>query len=289
MEKKVSQRVKSLVSATLIAGLLLINTLPAIADGFVFEDWDSGSVEQRDSASSATESNLDDAVAASGSELLATSSIALFARAGVSSLGDIWDGWNGDFSFLDGSSGDGSERKPYQIKNKSQLMGFSQLVAMGMRVQAGEGDSNIIGSYDGKYFKLMNNIDLGGMNWNPIGFYQDSSELSGDVVNKFFGHFDGNGKTISNFKLSDTTWNQVGFFGAIEDATIENLTLKPGKTVYGKNQVAILAGSAVNSKLTNCTVNGGISAAGTAGGIVGTVEGAAPSESVIENCTECHD
>ncbi|MDB2032427.1 peptidase A26 [[Clostridium] symbiosum] len=286
MKKTVVRKGKSLASTILITALLLTSNVPSFADGFVFEDWDSGSVEKRASASSATESDLDDdAVVASGSELPATSSIALFAGAGVSSLGDIWDGWNGDFSFLDGSSGDGSERKPYQIKNKSQLMGFSQLVAMGMRVQAGEGDNNIIGSYDGKYFKLMNNIDLGGMSWNPIGFYQDSSELSGDVVNKFFGHFDGNGKTISNFKLNNTSWNQVGFFGAIEDATIKGLNLKPGKTVYGKNQVAILAGNAVNSKVSECTVNGSVSAAGTAGGIVATIDGSDPSESVIENCT----
>ncbi len=75
------------------------------------------------------------------------------------------------------------------------------------------------------------------------------------------------------------------FFGAIEDATIKGLNLKPGKTVYGKNQVAILAGNAVNSKVSECTVNGSVSAAGTAGGIVATIDGSDPSESVIENCT----
>lgn len=84
--------------------------------------------------------------------------------------------------------------------------------------------------------------------------------------------------------MSNTSWNQVGFFGAIEDATVKNLTLKPGKTVYGKDQVAILAGSAVNSNIKDCTVNGSVSAAGTAGGIVATIDGNDSSEAVIENC-----
>lgn len=64
--------------------------------------------------------------AASGSEIPATSSMALSA-VGKSSLGDIWDNWNGDFSFLDGTAGDGSEKKPYQIKNKNQLMALPSL------------------------------------------------------------------------------------------------------------------------------------------------------------------
>lgn len=296
MIKRLGRRGKNLTSAVLITAVLLTGAAPAAASmgGFVFEDLDGGAgAEHRPEGRHAgTGSDLygGDGFAASGSSMAsgsdipASASVALFA-AGASSLGDIWDGWGGDFSFLNGNFGDGSEQKPYQIKNKSQLMGLSQLAAMGMRVQAGEGGGDIIGSYDGKYFKLMNHIDLGGMEWNPIGFYRDSSELHGDVSGKFYGHFDGNGKTVSNFKLHNTSWNHVGFFGAVEDATIKNLTLKPGKTVYGGDQTAILAGSAINSKITDCTVYGSVSAAGTAGGIVGTVEGTDPSDSVIENCT----
>ncbi len=80
MKKTVVRKGKSLTSTILITALLLTSNVPSFADGFVFEDWDSGSVEKRASASSATESDLDDdAVVASGSELPATSSIALFA------------------------------------------------------------------------------------------------------------------------------------------------------------------------------------------------------------------
>ena len=215
----------------------------------------------------------------------ASPSEARFSMRAASSLGDLWDDWNGDFSFLNGESGDGSEERPYEIRTKSQLMGLSQLAAMGMRIQPGEGDAPLIGSYDQSYFKLMANLDLGGMEWNPIGFYRDSSELSGEVQTPFFGHFDGNGKTISNFKLSHGTWSNTGFFGAARDASIENLTLQPGKTVTGRTNTAILAGRAENTRIADCVVRGAITSAGVAGGIAGRVEGSAKSGSVIENCT----
>lgn len=214
----------------------------------------------------------------------ATVSNARMAMKTASTLGDIWDGWAGDFSFLDGSSGNGSQKKPYQIKNKNQLMGFSYLVAMGMRVQPGEGSNEIVGSYEGKYFELVSNIDLGGMDWNPIGFYQDSSELSGEVIHKFCGHFNGNGKTVSNFKINHSNWPNAGFFGAIEDASIEGIILKPGKTIHGKNNIGILAGSMVDSVIRNCEVSGNVSTEGIAGGVAGELSGSDSSVSIIENC-----
>lgn len=282
---------KGLTSAVLITIMLLTGSLHGLAatNGFTFEDWDTVYSREFDGRrkenrmTTPGEAEPERLAAASGSEIPATSSMALSA-VGKSSLGDIWDNWNGDFSFLDGTAGDGSEKKPYQIKNKNQLMGLAQLAAMGMRVQPGEGNEEIIGSYDGKHFRLMSNIDLGGMEWNPIGYFRDSSEFSGEITNKFFGSFDGNGKTISNFRLNRTSWNKVGFFGAIEDAAVKNLTLKPGKTVCGQKEVAILAGSAVNSKITGCTVSGSVSASGTSGGITAVIEGSGPSLSVIENC-----
>lgn len=223
--------------------------------------------------------------AASGSNSLpGTPADAWVNTVTVSALGDLWDHWDADFSFLDGSAGVGTKEKPYEIKNKYQLMGLSQLAAMGMRVDPGEGAGEIVGSYEGAYFKLVSSIDLGGMNWNPIGFYQDTSELGGEIRRPFCGYFDGNGKTISNFRLNHGEWDNVGLFGALEDGVVENLTVKPNKTVAGKNKVSILAGSAVNSIIRDCAVSGDISASGTAGGICAEISGAPSSQSVIENC-----
>ena len=79
-------------------------------------------------------------------EAAASPSEARFSMRVASSLGDLWDGWNGDFSFLNGQHGDGSKERPYEIRTKNHLMGLSQLAAMGMRIQPGEGDAPLIGS-----------------------------------------------------------------------------------------------------------------------------------------------
>lgn len=233
----------------------------------------------------ATDSNASADDEPAKDNIMASSSVALMQEYEASALGDLWDGWKGDFSFLDGRSGIGTKEKPYQIKNKYQLMGLSQLAAMGMRVEPGEGSTEIIGNYDGSYFKLMNSIDLDGMDWIPIGFYRDSSELSGDVTSKFYGNFDGNGKTISNFRLSRSEWSNVGFFGSVEDASIVNLTLRPGKSVCGRGAVGILAGAAVNSRIKDCNVSGNLTVSGNAGGVAGEISGSDKSDSVIENCS----
>lgn len=223
--------------------------------------------------------------AASGSDPMpATPVDAGMSTDRASALGDLWNTWEADFSFLDGSTGIGTREKPYQIKNKYQLMGLSQLAAMGMKVDPGEGDSEIIGSYEGSHFKLINSIDLGGMNWNPIGFYQDSSEMGGEIRYPFCGYFDGNGKTVSNFRLNRAEWSNVGLFGALEAAVVEKLTVKPNKTVNGRNKVAVLAGSSHNSTIRDCVVSGDISASGNAGGICAEASGDSQAQSVIENC-----
>lgn len=287
MRKRLEHKVKSLMVTLFITALILSVYFPA-ADFFgkdgislAAEAGDTQRASESDAKQSRRPASASDAWA---DDTPASSSVATVTLNSISSLGDIWNDWNGDFSFLDGNSGDGSEKRPYQIKNKSQLMGLSQLTAMGMRVQPGEGNSEIIGSYEDNYFELTANIDLGGMEWNPIGFYQDSSELTGDVANKFWGHFDGKGRTVSNFKLANRDWPNAGFFGAMEGASVKNLNLNPGKTVYGRNNVAILAGSAANSIIRDCTVSGNVEAAGTAGGIAGEVTGMNQSASVIENC-----
>ena len=82
--------------------------------------------------------------------------------------GDLWKDWIGDLSFLNGERGNGTEEEPYQISTKAHLMGLSELAARGMVVDEDEGDWP--GDYTGAHFILTRNIDLGGMEWMPIGF-----------------------------------------------------------------------------------------------------------------------
>jgi uncharacterized protein YjdB len=213
------------------------------------------------------------------SSLVAVKKLALETS---SSLGDIWDSWSGktSFEFLSGSQGEGTEEKPYLIKNRDQLMGLSELTAMGMMVPEAEG-AKYAGDYSGCYFALGANIDLQGVNWIPIGFYQDSSEIAGEVSHPFNGSFDGNGNTIKNLKLTSFAgYNNVGLFGAVTDATIHDLTIIPdSSSIKGNDRTGVVVGYAENSKIRNVTVkNADISSTGISGGIAGEISG-----TVIEN------
>lgn len=196
--------------------------------------------------------------------------------------GDLWEHWVGDLSFLNGEKGNGTEEKPFQISTKEQLMGLSELTARGMVIEDGEG--TYPGDYTGCYFRLTRNIDLGGMEWLPIGFYQNEAGFMTGEVHPFIGHFDGNGKTVSNFVIYRPEWKQAGLFGVLEDAEITNLIVKPGYVIQAKENVGILGGCASNSMIHNVTVMGTVHAEGTAGGLFGEIM----ENCVIENCTADH-
>ncbi|WP_024348388.1 hypothetical protein [Lacrimispora indolis] len=204
--------------------------------------------------------------------------------AASSSLGDIWDAWAGktSFEFLSGIQGEGTEEKPYLIKNREQLMGLSELAAMGMMVPEA-GGTMYAGDYSGCYFALGGNIDLQGVDWIPIGFYRDSSESIGAVPYPFSGQFDGKGYFIKNLKLTSfANYNNVGLFGVVTDAEIHDVTIIPDSSeIKGKDRTGVVIGYAEDSRIRNVTVkNAYIRSAGIAGGIAGEISG-----TVIENAT----
>ena len=194
---------------------------------------------------------------------------------------DLWENWVGDLGFLDGTRGDGSREKPFQISTKAQLMGLSRLAAMGMEIKEGEG--TYPGDYSGSCFELTRDIDLGGMEWIPIGFYRNSSQIHSDHIPAFQGRFDGNGKTISNFRLYRPDWSHVGLFGAVRDSEITDLTVSPGHVITAGETAGILAGSVQDSVIRNVAVAGALKTAGNTGGIAGEIAG-----TVVENCTADH-
>ena len=69
-------------------------------------------------------------------------------------------------------------------------MGLSELASKGMIIRDGEG--TYPGDYTNCYFRLTRNIDLGGMEWMPIGFYKNEVDFLTGEVYPFMGHFDGN-------------------------------------------------------------------------------------------------
>ena len=213
---------------------------------------------------------------------LGTNAPALMA----SSVGDLWNNWiDGNFDLI----GDGTESNPYQIEDLEDLMIMTQAIAAGT------------GNYDTAHYRLMDDIDLSftinNGNWNPIGWYQNTAQLSGNVSNSFKGTFDGDGHTISGLKIVNISKNlqNVGLFGVLDGAVVKNLAIEDAR-VYGYNHVGILAGQIKGeSVITDVTVegtaaantsSGGYASDAAVGGLAGKISGSnSGSRATIENVT----
>ena len=141
--------------------------------------------------------------------------------------------------------------------------------------------SNYERPFEGVTLKLMNDIDLGGMEWTPIGDYRFSA-------NRFCGTFDGQNHTISNFKITkktdkdDSNKSSYGFFGNLE-GTVKNLTIADA-TVNSYAYTGALAGRLNQGLIQNChAINCNVSNTYWQGGIlIGQVNGIS---SVVKDCT----
>ena len=106
------------------------------------------------------------------------------------------------------------------------------------------------------HFVLNADIDLDNQPWTPIGF--NPNEEAGNE--KYFtGTFDGNGHEIRNLNIDVKDKGGVGFFGAVNNATIKNLTLRNVfvKAVESENDPANSSGA---EGKTNYIVGGHIGA-----------------------------
>ena len=131
-------------------------------------------------------------------------------------------------------------------------------------------------SMSGKY-ALICDIDLGGVEWTPLG----TSSLP------FIGEFDGNGFTISNFTIKKVS-GYVGLFGynsgTIKNLGIENFTIDIN---YSDVSFYVCAGGLAGCNkgtITNCYATGDVSAStfsayAAAGGLAGD-----NGDGTITNC-----
>lgn len=131
-------------------------------------------------------------------------------------------------------SGTGTAEDPYVIATAEQLKNLAD------KVNAGT-------TYEGKYFKLANDIDLATLKdaegnqlaWTPIGGGAALAEADTDGYDKntptykFLGTFDGNGKAIKNLMI-DADADFVGLFGH-NGGTLKNFTLEGKVTVKGSH------------------------------------------------------
>lgn len=158
------------------------------------------------------------------------------------------------------AGGNGTKSKPYLIKTPQQLAKFALDVRNGK-------------NFKGKYFKLVNDIDLKGKYWISASPMVSIGDFFQRNVNEiyFSGTFDGNYHKIKNMKVFDEenkeAWEDVnpinqkwydsngGFLGSIAGATIKNLGLD---NAYCVNEGSGILAEIVyqNSKIYNCYTSG---------------------------------
>ena len=138
------------------------------------------------------------------------------------------------------AGGDGTSASPYRIETAQQLQQMAE--------------------YPTGYFQLAADIDLAGVEWQPVG----------DYLTPFEGVLDGDGHTVRNLTLALDGQDMVGLFGRIGvGGQVEELTLE-NVTVSGQDNVGALAGMNGGS-IEYCQLVGDNTVAGrkAVGGLVG--------------------
>jgi len=153
--------------------------------------------------------------------------------------------------------GSGTEADPYQITDRDQLAYIAQQVNLGT-------------DYSETYFELVSNIDLGGINWTPIG----------NAANKFNGHFDGKCYVISNLAIGtssshNTEFTYLGLFGSIGSGASVSNVLLTDIAIYSSTTgpAGGLVGLNDGGTIDHCGSSGEIVAFGQVGGLVGLSKG----------------
>ncbi|MDR0516396.1 MAG: hypothetical protein LBH25_05055 [Fibromonadaceae bacterium] len=141
---------------------------------------------------------------------------------------------------------------PYTISTAQDLASLAQIVNFG------------IDDFSGKTIELMNNIDLGNMDWTPIMLFR--------------GNFDGNKHIIRNLYINEPDESGLGLFGYVEGGVIENLGVEGSLTGY--SYIGGLVAESDGAVIRNSYFIGDITVFdAVAGGLVGI----SANNSTIEN------
>ncbi|MCL2102068.1 MAG: hypothetical protein FWH22_10195, partial [Fibromonadales bacterium] len=174
----------------------------------------------------------------------------------------------------------GPNQSTYEIANADQLRGFANIfnntaTAAGI-ARYGFANATI---------KLTADIDLSDYNpWLPIG---NGGDISVTADRYFAGVFDGNGKTITNLNINNTSsnaaLNMAGLFRNINGGEVKNLAVVNAVVSSTQENAGVIAAVVQNGgKITNCYVLGGtITGTSRVGGIASAI---ATSGGIISNC-----
>ena len=187
---------------------------------------------------------------------------------------DVWDGSSEPWT-----QGEGTMYNPYIIETAAQLAYLAEKVNEGYQ-SPGQG------VFEGRYFRLTDDLDLNNLNWTPIG--NVDYNMNGFY---FAGRFDGCYHQISNLRIQ-TSADLVGLFAAVggEDHYVMNLSVSGSVVSTGMGAAGVVGGIAGDALVYRCSYAGTVSvsnsgsfcgAAGVVAGVQnGRVEQCASSASV---------
>ena len=161
-----------------------------------------------------------------------------------------------------GISGSGTESDPYLLKTSQDMCDMRTLAKVNSTT----------------YFRLENDIDMADVkSWTPINYDEDFTREI---------HFDGNGKTISNFAPETFEGNYFSIFGVLygscKDLTISNVNIDVDAGSVGVLGGYVGTGNGTKpATVTNVHISGVIKATGdNVGGFGGATRGC-----TITDCT----
>lgn len=179
-----------------------------------------------------------------------------------SAMAQAWDGTSAAWT-----NGDGTENNPYLIETPQQLAYLSE------KVNEGE-------TFEGKYFKLANNLDMGGTKeFTCIGTfdsYFDSDKMQTVDNSLYFkGTFNGDNHVIDNLKINyvNEELGGTGLFAcSTKETTIRNLIIGNNSTITGGITTGAFIGQMNGGLLENCENRAYVEANMYSGAVVGVME-----------------
>ena len=162
-------------------------------------------------------------------------------------------------------TGEGTESSPYLIKNSLQLKLLAQRVNNAVEDADGE-------PYSYKWYKLVADLQF---DYADLGETESNFEAIANGAYQFYGHFLGNGHTISGIRIRQGNKNRQGLFGFTEYSEISGVILTDAD-ITGKSFTGGIVGfNGVGGTVTDCHVTNTVIIRATAdevsyhGGIVG--------------------
>lgn len=182
-----------------------------------------------------------------------------------------------------GCYGTGTKEDPYRITSYLHLQKLMKAVNSTEQNNKKYGDKYYIQTADLSLARACANLNVG---WNSIGNH---------ISRPFFGHYDGQGKVISDMTVrreQGSVAQPAGLFGIVINATIGNVKLEECEIESDFAVAGMLAGSVISTgsrmlttAITNCSVDKSckMKASYLVGGLVGGVNQYA--RLIMTNCS----